>query len=155
MAEYGNKALVMGILEAAAQDRTLLDRLEASPNQVFAEAGMLVHPDTVAEFNALVRQQIGGLLASLRSGGALMAWPSLGCSACNIAAFVVGAAIVAVGAAAISTLTTTSPAVVGLAAWAGYSTTATLAFIQSIAGSVAAGVSSVCSAICTWIGACP
>lgn len=149
-------SLIQNALQAAADDPELRARMQADPAATFAEMGMLIPEGTAEEFNAMFRERTAPAFSMMGEGvgDLMMAWPSAGCTACTISAWTVAGLIVAVGAGALATLSATSAPVVALAAWAGVSNAAALAFIGSLAATIGGGVTAVARAICEWVGAC-
>ncbi len=157
MADFANQDLIMSIFSAAAEDKTLLERLQTDPASVFAEAGISVPPETRDAFNVHVAMTTGPAFVAMAAQGplALMAWPSLKCSACTIACWGIGVVVIGIGAAAIATLTVSSPVVLSLASFAGVSAAAALAFVKTVAPLIALGIAAVANKICEWCEACP
>jgi hypothetical protein len=103
-------------------------------------------------FATVIAPDIGA--ARLAAERNLDTWPSLKCSACTVVCWGVAVAIVAVGAAAVASLSTTSPVVVSLAATVGVTAKAALAFIATLTTAISRGAAAVVGAICIWAGTC-
>lgn len=158
MTAQANQALVVNVMEAANSDDDFRERLFVAPTETMRAAGMLVPEGSEEEFDTFFREQMSSLLPGADSDEmelGLEAMPSFGCSACTVAAWSVAALIVAAGAAGVATLTATSGPVLALASFAGVSSVVALAFVKSLATSIAAGTAAVAKAICKWTDACP
>ncbi|MBC8452990.1 MAG: hypothetical protein H8D69_00795, partial [Chloroflexi bacterium] len=76
------------------------------------------------------------------------------CALCRIGTYTIAATIVGIGAAAIATLAVTSPVVIAFAGYFAVTAATALAAIVGLTAAIAAGVASVCTAICEWAGTC-
>lgn len=157
MASFQNHDLIMSIFHDSASDTKLMTGLENNPAAVFAHAGIDIPEDTYDAFNAHFAVTTGPALAAIKleGAGALGAWPSLKCSACQIAAWAVAVIIAGLTGAAIASLSTGSAVVGSLATLTGFTKAACLAFIKGALPAIAAGIGAVCYHICEWIEACP
>lgn len=142
-------------LNLASQDTEVWEILRKRPSKLFIEDVPSRSPEYDSQFNDFFREEI---LPKLKREGTdkitYSAFPSMGCASCKVAAYGLGATIIALGAAGIATLSTGSAIVIQLAAFAGVSQTAALAFIASLAASLAGGIVSIVDSICGWTGAC-
>ena len=142
-------------LNLASQDTEVWEMLQERPSKLFFEELPERSSEYYSQFDNFFKKEILPTLTQEDTGKIVYsAFPSVGCASCKVAAYGLGATIVALGAAGIATLSTGSAIVVQLAAFAGVSQTAALAFIVSLATSLAGGIVSVVDSICGWTGAC-
>jgi hypothetical protein len=140
----------------AARDKFLLD-----PAAALQSNGFSLPQDQKEKFNHYFSEVARNVLTQLRetpedqlSDSARVMIAGIGCTVCNVAAWGVAAAIVAVGAAALPELTAGSAVVVGLAAFTGFEVATALSFIYGLASVVGSGAGAVAGKICQWTGAC-
>lgn len=161
-----NGDVIQAVLAEAAADEEKLNKLLLHPDVVLSEVGIAVPPNSEEELKAFLKEALSPSSLPERtlendtttmsaSMVAAAAWPSARCTTCTISVWAIAAGIVATGATALAALTTASSIVTALASWASVSPAAALAFIKSIAASIASGVAAVANKICTWAGYCP
>ena len=143
-------------LEAAQHDNTVREKLLENPGAYLASAGYPLSPDMIPDFNRFIHNDtsIPAILGQLQSGEGLTNLEGLRCTMCKVAAYGIAAALVAIGAAGLATLSVSSGIVLALAAFAGVSAAGALAFIAGLASVISGGVSAVSGYICSWTGAC-
>lgn len=155
--DFANKNLLEKVLEASAHDHKLRRELQRDPARALAGFGFSVPRGTKAEFNKFFGSRTNDMFMKADASGdgfVMAAWPSFGCTICSVAAWTVATLIVGVGAAALATLTLSSKPVLALAAFAGVSAKAALAFIVSVGTAVGAGIAKVTTEICKWMEFC-
>lgn len=143
-------------LEAAQKDSAVRAELVENPGAFLAAAGYPLTPEEIPDFNRFFHEEPGvsRILGMLQSGEDMANLQGIGCTICKVAAYSIGVAIVAVGAAALSTLTAGSAVVIALASFAGVAAATSLAFIVGLTTAVGGGAGVVASHICSWTGAC-
>jgi len=161
MAYHANRDLFANVIETAVVDGQFRNDLLESPGVIMRSVGLCIPRETFDEFNMVFRDEVIPLLNeaenALRANEfiSLKNLPSFSCAACTVSVWSVAALITAIGAAGVATLTAASSVVIALASFAGVATSVALAFIQTLATAIAAGVAAVAKAICKWINACP
>jgi hypothetical protein len=161
------QVLAKNLIQAAVCDAKKAETLLQNPAQYFRQGGVDIPADQEHEFNQFFRDEKRTLVTHLSlhaKAGQLsceaqdhllsLALPSFACCACSVSAYTVALAIVAVGTAGLLGLTVESAPVVALAAFAGVSAGAALAFICTLGAAISGGPKSVTKDICRWTGAC-
>lgn len=152
------REIVEQILEAAASDEALRNRLMSSPAKVMREAGFVIQEESAANFDMFFRDEVSAPMRTyLQTPNAMsfMTVSGAACAACKVAAWVVGTAVVVAAAVGAASLTIANPAVVGLAAFMGITTAQALVIIGASAGVAAGDVRAFVGEICTKLGICP
>lgn len=143
------------LLGNISDDKMLLGA-QANPAAATRAAGFEVPAEYENEFNEMFAITIAPDLAMAKAAmeKGLDTWPSLKCGACQVTCYVVAAAIVAAGTAALSSLTASSSCVVALAKLVGCAAKTALTFITGLGTAIAKGVGAVVAAICVWASIC-
>jgi hypothetical protein len=154
--------IVSRTVKDAFASKSNADQLLANPAAVLQRNGFDIPEGKEKEFNNYFNEVAGDIVTRLRETpenrlSAVheeLVQRGIGCTACKIGVYTIAAAIVAVGAAGIASLTTGSSVVVALASFAGVSARVALTFIRGLGRVISSGVRAVAQRICEWTGAC-
>ena len=166
--DFPNSALTQHILDAAAKSPEFAGRLASDPSETFLAAGMTLSSvgGLRTDFNDYFRKEGAQILTQIQAAHASNKTTSLveieaqveassvKCKACKVGAFGVAGALVAVGVAALASLTEAGPVVISVASFLGISRGDALSFIKSIAPKIESGAETVAEALCQKLGAC-
>lgn len=147
-----NEDAIRAVLFEVQTNSDELKKLLETPDVIFSRSGVAVPSESARELSQFLAKHIASKTGSKFTAKKT---PTSRCVICSVSVWGIAAGIVAIGSAALSTLTTASPIVVSLASWAGVAPQVALSFIASLGKSLGAGVASVASKICTWAGYCP
>lgn len=152
---------VLQVIANAFQDQNFANQLLADPATTFEQGGFDVPDELHTEFNDFFSQVDPDLITTLNDPARRNALPDTDavaagfrCTLCKIQAWSLALSIVAVGAAALATLTVRSGIVVAVASYAAIRLTVALAFLRGLGAAIVAGVSAVAQRLCGLIGAC-
>jgi hypothetical protein len=148
--------IVKKTMQGAFASSITADKFLSNPAVAFSHSGYSIPQGDEEGFNKYFNEVAG--VARLKGTSenqlkeVLASWD--GCTWCNIGAYAVALAIVAVGVAGLASLAPEAAAVGALAGLAGVDAGVALAFIRGMAAEISLGVGSVANRICQWMGSC-